>query len=189
MTFSLTFGQPISYFFLPPDVEGKDVVIFMHHQNEGESTPPFGVNEFDLLECAMPLRFSAEVVDGVNRVMRKRGQVWSPGTPDLDWYRPEEWVEYEQAPGEEEERAAEERHEEWERKVYDHQKEVARKAEARLTSEEYGALIKVHSAEVAKLLADEMMQRGMWNGRRTTRTGDPFGRDAGGKTDSEQPPF
>ena len=200
VTFSLVFNQPVSYFFLPPDVGDRDVVVFMHHQIDDKATLPFGVAEFDLLECAVPLRFSAEVIDGVNRVMRKRDQIWSPGTPDIDWYRPEEVEEYGLPPEVEEEREREKRHEEWEKLVYERQKEVARRAEARLSPEEFGAVLRVHSSEVAKLLADEMAKRGAWPDRRSvTRRGvnyEPPERESEGNHPTskpgeypEEPPF
>jgi hypothetical protein len=175
LTFSLVFSQPIAYFFLPPDIDGKDVVIFMNSQVEDSRTLPFGVNEFELLDSAIPLRFSAEVIDGVNRIMYKRGQIWTPGTPDIDWYRPEEVEEYGLPPEVEEERERDKRDEEWEKLLYERQKEVARKAEARLSPEEFGAVLRVHSLEVAKLLADEMAKRGVWSDRRTvTRRGGSY---------------
>ncbi len=183
LAFSLVFGQPISYFFLPPDIDGKDVVVFMNNQVENYSSPPFGVAEVDLLESAIPLRFSAEVVDGVNRILRKRGQVWSPGRADLDWYRPEEQEEYPPAPNNEEESR-------FERKQayrFEYQQEVSRRAEAKLSSEEFGALLRVHSSEVAKLLADEMANRGLWQKRQTARTDEAD--DGGSQAYTDEPPF
>lgn len=197
VTFSLVFSQPVAYFFLPPDLDGKDVAVFTSapvHPSRME----FAVSEFDLLECAIPLRFSAEVVDGVNRVMYKRRQFWHPGTPDVDWYRPEEVEEYGLPPEVEEEREREKREEEWEKRIYEYQKEIARKAEARLSSDEFGALMRVHSSELAKMLADEMGKRGAW-GKRERRHGPPRGEDedvppapdsgGGRQAFGEEPPF
>lgn len=197
LAFSLVFNQPVAYFFIPPDIDDKDLVVFMNNQVDDPAILSFGVSEFDLLESAIPLRFSAEVVDGVNRVMRKRNQTWSPGTPDIDWYRAEEWEEVPASPGEHEQ---EEREEAREKQIFEYQKEVSRKAEARLSSEEFGAILRVHSLEVAKLLADEMTRRGLWRDRRTVaRRGTNYepteGQQKGDQTSSEwgnypeEPPF
>ncbi|MFJ2111971.1 MULTISPECIES: hypothetical protein [unclassified Streptomyces] len=92
LTFSLVFDQPIAYFFLPPDIDEEEVVVFLHNRVEDSSAAPSGVDEQELLRGAIPLKFSAELIDGVNRVLAKRDQTWSPGTARIEGFRPEETV-------------------------------------------------------------------------------------------------
>ncbi|MFJ2110663.1 hypothetical protein ACIOEX_01820 [Streptomyces sp. NPDC087850] len=102
LTFSLVFGQPIAYFFLPPDMDEEEVVVLLRNRVEDSSAAPSGVDEQELLRGAIPLKFSAELIAGVNRVLAKRDQTWSPGTARIEGLRPEEAVGWSDAtaPGE-----------------------------------------------------------------------------------------
>lgn len=100
VAFSLVFDQSVSFFFVPPDLGEREVVCFMDSriasERPGTRIIGFGVSELEMLEKAVPLRQSAQVVDDVNRVLLKRKVHWDPGSARLDWRFENEWFEEEE---------------------------------------------------------------------------------------------
>lgn len=101
LAFSVVFGQPISYFFIPPDIGDRESMFAMDRRATAatalnENSAARLISEFELLDRTLPLRFPGQVVDDVNRVLAKKRQVWYPGRSKIGWRHEEEaegWAE------------------------------------------------------------------------------------------------
>jgi len=102
VAFSIVFGQPVAYFFIPPDLGETTGIYFLDNRiaglgGDGGSDEKFvarGMSEMDLLAKAVPLRFSAQVVDDVNRVLALGDLMWSPGASRVEHRREEDTVDW-----------------------------------------------------------------------------------------------
>lgn len=98
VAFSIVFGQPVAYFFIPPDLGETTGIYFLDNRIAGlggaagsrEKFVARGMSEMDLLAKAVPLKFSAQFVSDVNRVLALGDLIWSPGRSRVEGRRKED---------------------------------------------------------------------------------------------------
>lgn len=81
MAFSKVYGQPLAYWFLPPD--GGEKTQTYRLGADGQE-----ISNFDLLRTVLPLGASHEFVDLARLATRQHDMDWAPSRPT--WYMPEE---------------------------------------------------------------------------------------------------
>lgn len=95
LTFSLAFDQPIAFFFIPPDISDRKIVI---RPSQADPEDGFGVSERRLLDIVVPMKVSPQLETDVERVLNKSGVSWHPSPPRFDWYRLEEQQAFDSPP-------------------------------------------------------------------------------------------
>lgn len=101
VAFSEVFQTPIVYFFIPIRARKGEEVWYALSKVDAASPFPT-IKAPELLDAAVPLRYPSALVDQVSALRKDDGVVWSPSAR-VDWYRPEEWDDYEEQPDEEDE--------------------------------------------------------------------------------------
>lgn len=93
VAFCRVFGQPLAYFFVPPEVAGEDGE-YLLGAAPGEVGPPERISDLDLLSVVLALTSTSEFIDHVNAALNRHNLSWAPARPS--WYRPEESAAAEQ---------------------------------------------------------------------------------------------
>ncbi|MDQ0795609.1 helix-turn-helix domain-containing protein [Streptomyces sp. B1I3] len=100
MCFARVFSEPVAYFFMPIEVPVHTEIIYRLGRGEDAEYQKDAYIEADeLLEAAVPLRYSSEMISSVNRILKQsKGVVWSPSAR-VEWLDGgedyEEWLDAE----------------------------------------------------------------------------------------------
>lgn len=86
VTFARVFEYPVAYFLLPIEPKGKQEIVYALsrlQEQDGRQRDPL-LNMMDLLHTSVPLRYPAEMIDAVNRLLSSKSIVWQPSAR-VEW--------------------------------------------------------------------------------------------------------